>query len=305
MYDVFIRIIEKKKEGDDMSDSDKFSKIKEEMDKYGFSSTYHVHLLSREEQTVNIHELLINMLKYVGSTEVMSDLNQEEDTKAIKTFIHNDYRQENGICAQTLIIQDDCLAKNGEDTSFKVDEMSIRQTWDFPECADIAKECKHSITLFIMLGGGLDYKKRIELFQLSLRACLETVSFDAIYHPKINKVINPVRFLKDIKDGDMLTGALNVRFYNINYPDGDSSMLVDTCGLALVGLPDLQCFFKNMDVNYMVSFIYNLAYYIYEKGDIIKDGETTGNTPDEKWICQHEFSQVAPNRYVINIYTDI
>ena len=77
---------------------------------------------------------------------------------------------------------------------------------------------------------------------------------------------------------------------------------MDTLGLAALGLPDLQCHFRGLAPEAVAPLLYNTAYYIFEKGDVIDDGHTVeGVTPGERWPCQHEASLVEPRRVVIDL----
>jgi len=78
--------------------------------------------------------------------------------------------------------------------------------------------------------------------------------------------------------------------------------LMDTIGLAALGLPDLQCHFRNLDVQAVAGMLYNTGLYIFENGDVIEDGHTVaGINPNDKWLCQHEDSLLEPERVVLDV----
>ena len=78
---------------------------------------------------------------------------------------------------------------------------------------------------------------------------------------------------------------------------------MDTLGLHVLRLPDLQCHFRNIDESRMAGVLYNLAAYIVDAGDIIGDGNTiSGVEGTEHWRCQHEMSLIGPERLVLDIH---
>jgi ligand-binding SRPBCC domain-containing protein len=77
---------------------------------------------------------------------------------------------------------------------------------------------------------------------------------------------------------------------------------MDTRGLDVFGLPDLQCHFRNLDPKAVAGMLYNTAAYILEHGDVIADGHTVaGISAKDKWQCQHEDSLAAPERTVLDV----
>ncbi|ANY68306.1 hypothetical protein BBD42_18860 [Paenibacillus sp. BIHB 4019] len=45
----------------------------------------------------------------------------------------------------------------------------------------------------------------------------------------------------------------------------------------------------------------NIAYYLFENGDVINDGETVGGTEDIRWRCEHQYALAAPRRVVLDL----
>ena len=96
-------------------------------------------------------------------------------------------------------------------------------------------------------------------------------------------------------------GIANVRLFNISDSETED-ILMDTVGLSLLGLPDLQLRFKGLNESEVARLLWNYAYYIFELGDVIESGNTIlGLEPNSKWKCERQVSLTAPERYVINI----
>ena len=95
--------------------------------------------------------------------------------------------------------------------------------------------------------------------------------------------------------------CLDLRLYNVG--DGKpGELLMDTVGLHLLGLPDFQIRFKNLDEGEIAGLLWNYAYYIFEQGDVFENGNTIlGLEPNSRWKCERQKSLVAPERIVINV----
>jgi hypothetical protein len=79
-------------------------------------------------------------------------------------------------------------------------------------------------------------------------------------------------------------------------------MVMDSLGLAALGLPDLQCHFRGLDCNAIAGLLHNLGIYLFENGDVIEDGHTIdGIAANQRWRCQHEMSLIGPERAVLDI----
>lgn len=109
-------------------------------------------------------------------------------------------------------------------------------------------------------------------------------------------------FLAAIDEGEMLYGALNIRFYNVEGTGSERQEgLMDSIGLAALGIPDVQCHFYDMDTNEVAGCLTNFAYYLFNQGDIITDGETIGFTEEMRWRCEHQYALAVPHRIVIDL----
>ncbi|MDR0480608.1 MAG: DUF4261 domain-containing protein [Gallionellaceae bacterium] len=100
-------------------------------------------------------------------------------------------------------------------------------------------------------------------------------------------------------------GAVNARFFRV---DGTEDMVVDTLGLHVFGVPDVQLHFHDLDPNHVVRLATNIGIYQLENDAPIKDGETIDGMdadgdyqPNTRWHCQHEVSLIAPKREVLDI----
>src|SRR5262249_58554930 len=79
-------------------------------------------------------------------------------------------------------------------------------------------------------------------------------------------------------------------------------MLMDTRGLADVGLHDLQCHFRDLDPTAVARVLFNTAVYIFANGPVIESGQTVaGIEPDSRWRCQFENALLEPKREILDL----
>ena len=136
-----------------------------------------------------------------------------------------------------------------------------------------------------------------------LRAVLAVIPSQAIHWTQAEQIVGSDDFLSCSTGSlaDLLgAGPINVRLFNIENSDG--AVLMDTRGLSSFGLPDLQCHFRGLDAQPVARVLYNTAFYVFEYGDVIEDGQTvTGTEPSSRWICRYEDSLVGPDRVVLDL----
>ena len=60
-------------------------------------------------------------------------------------------------------------------------------------------------------------------------------------------------------------------------------MVLDTLGMHVFGLPDLQCHFRDRDPGEIAGLLYATALYVFDSGDVIAHGNTiSGPQGDER-----------------------
>ena len=254
-----------------------------------------VELLFENEQTIDTSSLEASMKKHCGAAELAE---REREASAWHFFFPDKTVEyaEGKLPAQCLITPPDLKGKARDFSS------SLQQTWQWPGAEKAVQKCSTSLLVTDVMASGLDYKVRVELFKGILQATLENVDCVAINWKTTEQFIDPHEFIACQKKSNIqsyLWGFINVRLFNI----ADSEdIIMDTLGLATLGLPDLQCHFRVLEPNDIARTLWNLAFYIYENGDVIQDGHTVpGVKPEQKWKCQHEMSILEPERVVLDI----
>lgn len=254
-----------------------------------------VQLLFASAPKIDGDLLLTELKKNCGAVERLGD---KEDFYLYAFEEHIvEYQDNKKAPAQIFIAYPD---KGKEKPEF--DEQSLQQSWTWKEAINTVNTCTTTLLVTEMMAYGLDYKIRLNLFHNALKSVLSVVECNAIHWLTSQQYVNPKAYLdaKNSEKSNSLEYTLNVRFYNISNRPGE--MLMDTLGLNVLRLPDIQCHFLDLDPNKVNQLIYNMAYYIFENGDIIQDGETIqGVKPEDKWKCMHEVALLEPKREVIDI----
>lgn len=270
-------------------------KVKKENTEEKSDSFYRPGLLFVEmmfEDTPNFHieNILNDMRNTIGKVELMTS------SKDMTAFIFNDYPlkyKDANIPSQCILFS---IVNKVEHENLV---SSLQQTRDWNELEEVVERCKYKVAFSDFMPNHYDIHTRLSLFNSALKVILENEDCKALHFLNSQRIINPCEYIDRVSKGDNLAGAFNVRFFNIQ---DSEDMLMDTLGLNVFGLPDVQCHFKGVDPNEIARVIYNTGYYIYDKGDIIDDGNTIqGAKKEDKWKCQHEESLVEPKRVVVDI----
>jgi Domain of unknown function (DUF4261) len=262
----------------------------------GFRATYGVELLYTKPPALNKRVLLAALAKRCpGATPL--DSNEDSDLLA---FVHPDHLvryADAAVPAQTFIALA-ATAPRGEAI-----EAAIQQSWRFKDARTVVEACTASVIVTDVMSSGLPYQERLGLFTNALLAVLEVAPPEAIHWQPSQQIVDPAAFAEAAAESDtdgFFAGPLNVRFFNVSGSGGD--LLMDTLGLAALGLPDLQCHFRGLDPSEVAGVLYNTALYIFQNGDVIGDTHTVeGIEPDSKWRCRHEEALTAPARTVIDM----
>ncbi|MCM3342535.1 DUF4261 domain-containing protein [Paenibacillus sp. MER TA 81-3] len=283
--------------------------VREEERDFGFARVYAVELKYKRQPELDRNFLYEKVERYTGKIEQPEQ--QETDAAGLAVweadevdkdnmihFFHLNYMvqyAEGEMPAQTSLMNMDNRPASDYETA-------IQQSWHWQEAAQTLHECNYSLLLADMMASGLDPKSRLQLFTGVLQALLEAAPCDAIYFRESDKLVEPKAYLAAIEEGALLYGAMNMRFYNVEGTgSGRAEGLMDSIGLAALGIPDVQCHYYDLDPDEVAGHLANIGYYLFNQGDVINDGETIGFTEDMRWRCEHQYALAAPHRVVIDI----
>ena len=178
---------------------------------------------------------------------------------------------------------------------------SIQQSADREWAEEACNRSSATLLLSEMLARTLSPQRRVELFHSVLQAAVELTSPIALVFLHSQEVVKPEDYLADPSVPPIMRpGGINVRFFNIADTEGD--MLMDTRGMDEIGLPDMQCHFRELDPNAVWRVLYNTAVYVFENGPVIESGHTVaGIEMDSAWVGRYESALVSPEREVLDL----
>ena len=177
---------------------------------------------------------------------------------------------------------------------------ALIQTWDWPDAEQAISKSKAVIEITDRSTEALARKDRLQLFHNAVQAASQVVNPVAIHWLPSQRIVNPQRYKEDLGQGGLLfSSAVNVRMFKVEQCD---ERIMDTMGLCGLGCLDLQSYFANLDPAKMGLYLYSLAEYVFERGDVIRDGDSVeGLEPSERWRCRKVPSYVPPTRRVIDV----
>ncbi len=262
----------------------------------GFANTYNAELLFEAEPRISKSELLSALRRHCGRVEPLDG----SATSDQLSFVYPDYPIVLGdakIAAQTF------AAVSPTGPNAEKSEAALQQTWDWPEARSVVARCRSTMLVTDLMSSSLEYKVRLRLFQNVVSAFLEVVPCLGMRWLPSERFVNPEAYSqsKQAHSFDRLFPAVNVRLFKISNGVANET-LMDTLGLAALGVPDLQCHFKGLDVTEVARVLYNSAYYLFDNGDVIDDRQTIqGVRPEDHWRCQHEDALAGPARIVLDL----
>jgi hypothetical protein len=170
----------------------------------------------------------------------------------------------------------------------------VTQTWDWPGADEAVERCRSAVLVSEMFADGFDAEERVSALTAVLRVLSRLTRPVLISWPLSQRVVDPEA------DADELDGVINIRLFTVA---GDESALVmDSLGLHIFGLPDVQCHFRDRAPAEIAALLHSTATYLFASGDVIADGNTISSLDgDGIYRCRRERSLVAPSRTVLDI----
>lgn len=257
------------------------------------SGIYSVELLYKAAPSLDKSALLDRLQQHCGN---VAPLDLQSSLLAFAYLDHPVQYQNGSLPAQVL------LTKADHPPTIEALAPALEQTWDWDEARQVVASCTASLLITDLMAAGLDHRARLALFHGVIVSVLELTSCHAIHWRTSQRIVDPAYYLEVRRQQeDNIYPAINVRMYTISN-GGTNEKLMDTMGLAALGLPDIQCHFTQLAPAGIAQMLGNTAYYLFNEGDIINDGETiAGITRQERWQCYHETALAPPEREVLDI----
>jgi hypothetical protein len=269
-----------------------FNVYQQQQSEKGYSTPYIIQLLYAQDPNLDKNLLLDALQKRCGNVEPI------EEQSGILGFAHTEKLmrvQEGLIPAQSLLTAAEPCEK-----PIETFEASLTQTWDWQEKENELSKVKSVVSISDAFTDGLTRKTRLKLIHDVVLSTMEVSEPVALHWLPSQRIVSPQRYKEDLgQGGQLFSSAVNVRMFKIENSD---ERVMDTMGLTGLGVPDLQCNFLALPPARVGIYLYELAEYVFERGDVFRDGDTVdGLEPQQKWSIRKENAYVNPKRRVINV----
>jgi uncharacterized protein DUF4261 len=176
-------------------------------------------------------------------------------------------------------------------------QASLGHTRDWPDAAKAADGARAAVRLV----EDLPSEERLPAFLARVAAAAAKLPCTAIWWRPAERLVAPRALAEAVREDDALRVAVNVRLFHVEESRQDDERVMDTVGLAELGLPDVQCHFFGLDVPAVAALLEETARYLYAEGDVIGEGDTVPGIDGEPWACRREDALVDPARDVIDL----
>jgi len=184
-------------------------------------------------------------------------------------------------------------------------EAALAQTWDWEQAGDAVSQARSSVQVELTIPETIVASERLRLVHLCLLAVAELRPPVALHWRPSQRLVEPAAWRASLAHGaPPVDHALNVRLFRV--PDGlPGEGLMDTMGLAPLGLPDLQCRFHGLELEQMAQLLFAYGGYLVERGDVLGDDSLVrGLASHEEWECRRGESLAPPLRAAVTLLPD-
>jgi hypothetical protein len=271
----------------------------------GFAPVYMIEVLLDEAAKVDAPRLLASLRAQLGAVEPLD----EGGTSAHFAFpeLLVEYRDGSKLPAQLIVTDVDTPVRSQapqapqESQGARLAE-AVQQTWDWDAAGAAVGRARATWLVTDFLAGGLPPRDRLRLALAGVTAVLEQAGAHAlaVHWKPAQRLLDPATFAAKAAE-DPVGRAVNVRLFNIS-DRAPGEIVMDTIGLAALGIPDFQIHFLGLDPGRVAGFLYALARHVHQRGAVIGDGDTVpGPKPGEKWKVRLEQALMEPRRFVLDI----
>lgn len=161
------------------------------------------------------------------------------------------------------------------------------------QAAAALRECRYSLLVTEFLGREVDSVQRLAAFHAVLRAVIVATSPRATWWPASRQAVDP-RLIA----ADPLSGVINVRHLpDLRDPDVG---LLDTLGLAQLGLPDLQCHYRYLNTELLTELFDRTAREMVAEATPPL-AAVRGITRHQRWPVRSAPALLGPARPVLTV----
>jgi hypothetical protein len=192
------------------------------------------------------------------------------------------------------------LAVQGKAIDARDVESAFAQTRDWGEARAVVEGHLASVGVTDVLAAGLPYKNRLRLFLDVLHGLMDLAGPLAILWRPAGKFVRPLALPASIKPGDPQDAVRTV--VGTRRLKAGGVKVVDTLGLAALGIPDLECLPGERPALPVEGLLLALARYVFDLGDVLAEGRgIKGPDGRERWVCRRGRSTAGPDRPVVRV----
>ena len=256
----------------------------------GYLSPYIVQLMLEESPQIDKDSLLEALRKHSGDVESI------EEQSGVIGFTHKEKGVREGEAPAQSLFGTPEVCEN----PVKTFSASLIQTWDWQEAEQVLSKVKAVVSITFSFAESHNRKDRLELVHNIVLNSIDLYTPVAIHWFPSQRIVSPLRYKEDLSQGGQLfSSAVNVRMFKV---ENSEERVMDTLGLTAFGLSDIQCNFLDLDPKRVGVYLYELADYVFRRGDIFQTGDTIDALQaGDKWTIRKEQSYVNPSRRVIDI----
>ncbi|MCC8195013.1 MAG: DUF4261 domain-containing protein [Deltaproteobacteria bacterium] len=214
-----------------------------------------------------------------------------------------EYEDGEVVPAQILFLSDASPHRNPDPQKAAATlETSLGQTWGWDAARDVVANAPHTLLVTDFLSTGLDPRRRIAIFSKVLYAAAKHIPCAALHFPSSQCLLRPEDFLAaapDDPDHYPLLGLVNVRLYAVE--GSEDEIVMDTLGLHVFGLPDVQCHCSGADPDELGNWLYTLADVIAETDRDFEDGVSVEAFDGSRMRLRYAEPLVEPGRFVLDL----
>jgi hypothetical protein len=166
----------------------------------------------------------------------------------------------------------------------------VSQTWDWPGAEEAVAPCRASVLVTEVLAAGRSATERVTSLGEVVAVLVARTGPRALHWARSQRVGDPATF----------GVGSSVRMFGDAHDE--SALAMDTLGLHVFDLPDIQCHFRDREPGEIAELLFSTAVYLVETGDVIEDGNTISSTDGEgRYLCHREASLLEPTRLVVDV----
>lgn len=186
-------------------------------------------------------------------------------------------------------------------------ESQMREAFDYKD--DLLDSACWAVEYRDLRAEGLAAADRACFDVRILKALLEVNSNClCAYVPSCGRLVRPQDALETEDEGPaaFVKYAVNARFFAV---DARRDSVVDTVGLNVLGVPDLQYHFHDLDPKAVASHALGFSLFLLLNDCPVEDGdavagfsEYSSSTDEAEWTLQYEESLIQPRRSVLDVH---